>query len=81
MQQKTVAASTADCRRHCSFAGTLCTVGFSLPDAVRWRDICYDDVAVCVSVELTYCAQTTEAIIMRPLPDCSPVTLVFPHQI
>jgi len=46
------------------------------PDAVRWRGICYGDVAVCVSVALLYRAQTTESIIMRPLPDCSPAVLV-----
>jgi len=32
---------------------------------VRWRGICYGDVAVCVVVTLVYCAQTTEPIIMR----------------
>jgi len=56
----------------------------SLPsDAVRWRGICYGDVTVCacVSVTLVYCAQTTESIIMRPSPDCSPVILAFPHQL
>jgi len=59
------------------------------PDALRWRGICCGDVAVCVSVwlsvclsvTLTCCAQTTESIIMRPSPDCSPAILVFPHQI
>jgi len=49
-------------------------------DAVRLRGICYGDVAVCVSVTLMYCAQTTESIIMRFSPDCSPTILVFPHQ-
>jgi len=36
---------------------------------------------VCVSVMLTYCAQTTESIIMRPSPDCSPGILVFPYRL
>jgi len=31
-----------------------------------------------LSVTLRYCAQTTESIIMRPSPDCSPAILVFP---
>jgi len=50
-------------------------------DAVRGRGICYGDVAVYVSVTLMYCVQTTEPIIMRPSPDCSPAILVFPYQI
>jgi len=41
-----------------------------------WRRGC-----LCVSVTLMYCAQTTESIIMRPLPDFSPAILVFPYQI
>jgi len=39
------------------------------------------DVAVCVSVTLMFCTQTTESIIVRPSPDYSPAILVFPHQI
>jgi len=35
------------------------------PTPVRWRGICYGDVAVCLSVELMYCAQTIESIITR----------------
>jgi len=31
-----------------------------------WRRVC---VSVCVYVTLMYCAQTTESISMRPLPD------------
>jgi len=50
---------------------------FLLPDAVRWRGICYGDVAVRVFVMLMYCAQTSESIIMRPSPDCNPAILVF----
>jgi len=34
----------------------------------------------CVSVTLMYCAQTTEPIIVRPSPDCSPAILVFPYR-
>jgi len=34
-------------------------------------------LSVCVSDTLMYCAQTTESIIMRPSPDCSPAILVF----
>jgi len=49
---------------------------FLPPDAVRWRGICYGDVAVCLSVTLMYWVQTTESIIMRPSPDCSPAILV-----
>jgi len=49
------------------------------PDAVCRRGICYGDVAVCVSVTLMYCAQTTESVIMQPSPDCSPAILVFPR--
>jgi len=30
-------------------------LGFLPPDAVRWRDICYGDVAVCLSVCLFLC--------------------------
>jgi len=41
--------------------------------------VSYSDVAVCVSVTLMYCAHTTESIIMRPSPDCSPTILVFPR--
>jgi len=37
-------------------------------------------VSVCVCHTLIYCAQTTELIIMRPSPDCSPAILVFTHQ-
>jgi len=37
-----------------------------------WRAGC-----VCVYVTLIWCAQTTESIIMQPLPDCSPVILFF----
>jgi len=33
------------------------------------------------SVTLMYRAQTTESIIMRPSPDCSPAILVFPYKI
>jgi len=49
-------------------------------------NICYGDVDVChksccVSVTLMYCAQTTESIIMQPLPDCSPAILVFPYYV
>jgi len=51
---------------------------FLPPDAVRWRSICY---AFALSVTLMYCAQTTESIIMRPSPDCSPTILVFSYQI
>jgi len=51
------------------------------PDAVHWRGICYEDVAVCVPVALMYYTQTTESIIMRPSLDCSPAILVFPYQI
>jgi len=38
---------------------------FFLRDAVRLHrcSICYGNVAVCVSVTLMYCAQTTESII------------------
>jgi len=54
---------------------------FLPPDAVCWRGFCYGDVAVCVSVTLMYCAQTTESIITRPSPDSSPAILGFPHQI
>jgi len=50
-------------------------------DAVRLGGICYGDVAVCVSVTLTYCAQTTESIITRPSPDCSSAVLVLSYQI
>jgi len=32
---------------------------FLPPSAVRWRGICYDDLAVCVSATLMYCTQTT----------------------
>jgi len=46
-------------------------------DGVR----CYGDVAVCVSVTLMNCAQTTESIIMRFSPACSAAILVFPRQI
>jgi len=53
---------------------------FLQPDAVRWRGICYGDVAVCVSVTLMYFAQTTEPITVWPSPDCSSAT-VFPHEI
>jgi len=35
-----------------------------------WRRGC---LSVCVSVSLMYCVQTTESIIMRPSPGCSPV--------
>jgi len=42
-------------------------------------DYCCRDVAVCVSVTLMYCAQTTESIIMRTSPDCSPAILVFSY--
>jgi len=49
--------------------------------AVRYGGYCYCDVAVCVSVMVTYRAQTTESIIMRPSPDCSPAILVFLYQI
>jgi len=54
---------------------------FLPPDAMHWRSYCYSDVAVCVSVALMYCTLKTESIIMRPLLDCSPATLVFPYQI
>jgi len=60
---------------------TLVQLLFLSPDAVRWRGICYGDVAVCVSVMLMYCAKTTESSIVRPLPDCSPAILDFPYQI
>jgi len=49
-------------------------------DAVHWCGICYGDMAVCVSVTLMYCAQTTESIIMKPSPVRSPAILVFPYQ-
>jgi len=54
---------------------------FLPPDAVRWRVICYGDVAVCVSVTLMYCTKTTESIIVRPSPDCRSAILAFPDQI
>jgi len=38
-------------------------------------------MATCLSVTLMYCAQTTESIMMRPSPDCSPAILVFAHQV
>jgi len=50
--------------------------GFWSP--TRWHGICYGDVAVCVSVTLMYCVQTTESITGQPSPDCSPAILVFP---
>jgi len=61
----------------------FCPIWFLPPDAVRWRGICYGDVAVCVCVcvcvcHVDVCAQTTESIIMQPSPDCSPAILVFP---
>jgi len=34
----------------------------------------------CVAVTLMCCAQTTESIIMRPSPDCSPAVLIFSYQ-
>jgi len=37
-------------------SGRLATFSSLPPDAVRWRDICYGDVAVCVSVTLMRCA-------------------------
>jgi len=37
-------------------------------------------MAMCL-ITLMYCAHTTESIIMRPSPDCSPAILVFPYQI
>jgi len=46
--------------------------------AVHWCGICYGD-GVCLSITLMYCAQTTESIIMRPSPDCSPDILVLPR--
>jgi len=49
----------------------------STPVRLLWRRGC---VSVCVSVTLMYCAQTTESIIMRPSPDCSPAILVFPYE-
>jgi len=42
---------------------------------------CYGDVAVCVSVTLMNCAETTESIIMRPSPGCSAAILVSSYQI
>jgi len=71
------------CRhQHCT---TLKIIALSLDflahDALCYFGICYGDVAVCVSVTLMYCAQTTESIIIRPLPHCSPTILVFPYQI
>jgi len=54
---------------------------FLSPDAVRLNGICYGNVAICVSVTLMYCAQTTESINIGSSPDCSPSILVFPHQI
>jgi len=33
---------------------------FLQPSLVHWRSICFGNVAVCVSVTLMYCAQTTE---------------------
>jgi len=47
---------------------------------VMWPSVMLCE-CVCVSVMLTYCAQTTEAIIMQTPPDYSPAILVFPHQI
>jgi len=41
------------------------------------RRVC---LSVCLFVTLMYCAQTTESIIVRPSPDCSPAILVFSHQ-
>jgi len=75
-----VTTLTAAPPSHCEKAYTF---GLSVlaVDAVRWSSICHGDVAVCVSVTLMYCAQTTESIIMRPSPDCSPTILVFPHHI
>jgi len=49
--------------------------------ALTRHRICYGDVYGCVSVTLMYCAQTTESIVMRLSPDCSPVILVLSHQI
>jgi len=49
----------------------------ALARLLLWQRDC---VAVCVSVTLMYCAQTTESIIMRLLPDCSPAILVTPYQ-
>jgi len=56
--------------------------------SVMWANHCtYDFIlaasfcrlnVTCLSVTLMYCAQTTESIIMRPSPDCSPAILVFP---
>jgi len=34
--------------------------------------------AVCVSDTLMYCAQTTESIVMRSSPDCSPAPNMNP---
>jgi len=48
---------------------------------VRYGGYCYIDVAVCVSVALMYCAQTTKPIITRPSPDYSPAILVFSDEI
>jgi len=56
---------------HQALVSVVC-VAFLPPDAVRWRGICYGDVAVCASVTLMYCAQTTESIITRPSPECIP---------
>jgi len=43
---------------------------------MTFRFIATNAIAVAmwlyVSVTLMYCAKTTELIIMRPLPDCSP---------
>jgi len=54
---------------------------FCRSNAVSYGGYRYGDVAVCVSVTLMYCVQTTESIIMRPSPDCSPAILVIQYQI
>jgi len=56
--------------------------------ALKWPSMCWCAVKKLLTHSLThsltdmlmYCAQTTESIIMRSSPDCSPAILDFPYQ-
>jgi len=69
-------------RFHCaeSFGAAFAKLPWPLVDSPM-RCTCLLWRRGCLSVVLTYCAQMTESIIMRPSPNCSPAILVFPHQI
>jgi len=57
----------------------LCRVAFAM---ATWLSVCLCvcHKLCCVSVTLTYCAQMTQSIIMRPSQDYIPAILVVPYQ-